>query len=93
MCGAAQVDTEVGRPRVNYHEAITRRAEFDYLHKKQSGARLLPCPPALFSFLCCPPAACMMLTRLCGSCEPRHVLRACERCADTRGTLGFCALP
>ena len=44
-----QVDTEVGRPRVNYHEAITRRADFDYLHKKQSGARsccLLPlCPP------------------------------------------------
>ena len=32
------MDCEVGRPRVNYREAITRRAEFDYLHKKQSGA-------------------------------------------------------
>ena len=32
-----QVDTEVGRPRVNYREAITQRVEFDYLHKKQSG--------------------------------------------------------
>ncbi len=36
-----QVETEVGRPRVNYLEAITRRAEFDYLHKKQSGMAAL----------------------------------------------------
>ena len=36
----AQVDTEAGRPRVNYRETITKRAEFDYLHKKQSGRRL-----------------------------------------------------
>jgi len=35
-----QVETEVGRPRVNYREAITQRVEFDYLHKKQSGAAL-----------------------------------------------------
>lgn len=34
-----QVDCEVGKPRVNYREAITRRAEFDYLHKKQSGGQ------------------------------------------------------
>ena len=34
-----QVDCEVGRPRVNYREAITRHAEFDYLHKKQSGGQ------------------------------------------------------
>lgn len=32
-----KVDTEVGQPRVNYRETITQRAEFDYLHKKQSG--------------------------------------------------------
>jgi hypothetical protein len=32
-----QVDCEVGRPKVNYRETIQRRAEFDYLHKKQSG--------------------------------------------------------
>lgn len=31
------VDCEVGRPRVNYREAITNAATFDYLHKKQSG--------------------------------------------------------
>ena len=34
-----QVDVEVGQPRVNYREAITQRAEFDYLHKKQSGGQ------------------------------------------------------
>ena len=35
----AQVECEVGKPRVNYREAVTRRAEFDYLHKKQSGGQ------------------------------------------------------
>jgi elongation factor G len=34
-----KVDAEVGRPRVNYREAITEPAEFDYLHKKQSGGQ------------------------------------------------------
>ena len=34
-----KVDCEVGKPRVNYREAITRRADFDYLHKKQSGGQ------------------------------------------------------
>jgi translation elongation factor EF-G len=29
----------VGRPRVNYREAITKRAEFDYMHRKQSGGQ------------------------------------------------------
>lgn len=35
----SQVDAEVGRPRVNYREAITKRAEFDYMHRKQSGGQ------------------------------------------------------
>jgi elongation factor G len=30
-------EVDVGEPRVNYRECITQRAEFDYLHKKQSG--------------------------------------------------------
>ena len=34
-----KVEADVGRPRVNYREAITRAAEFDYLHKKQSGGQ------------------------------------------------------
>ena len=35
--GWLQVEAEVGKPRVNYLEAITQRVQFDYLHKKQSG--------------------------------------------------------
>eukprot|EP00741_Cyanophora_paradoxa_P009339 tig00000144_g9047.t1 len=31
------VDCVVGKPEVNYREAITARAEFNYTHKKQSG--------------------------------------------------------
>lgn len=31
------VDLEVGAPRVNYRETITKKAPFNYLHKKQSG--------------------------------------------------------
>ncbi|KAK9817030.1 hypothetical protein WJX72_008654 [[Myrmecia] bisecta] len=34
-----KVEAEVGKPRVNYREAITKRVEFDYLHKKQSGGQ------------------------------------------------------
>lgn len=39
LCRAVlrQVDCDVGRPKVNYRETIQRRAEFEYLHKKQSG--------------------------------------------------------
>jgi elongation factor G len=32
-----KTEVDVGEPRVNYRECITARAEFDYLHKKQSG--------------------------------------------------------
>jgi elongation factor G len=31
------VEVRVGEPRVNFRETITARAEFNYLHKKQSG--------------------------------------------------------
>jgi elongation factor G len=30
-------EVDVGEPRVNYRECITAKANFDYLHKKQSG--------------------------------------------------------
>lgn len=32
-----KVDVITGKPQVNYRETISRRAEFNYLHKKQSG--------------------------------------------------------
>lgn len=34
-----KVEAQTGKPRVNFREAITQRAEFDYLHKKQSGGQ------------------------------------------------------
>ena len=33
------VECDVGQPRVNYRESITRKAQFDYQHKKQSGGQ------------------------------------------------------
>ena len=32
-----KVEVEVGEPQVNYREAITRKATFDYLHKNKLG--------------------------------------------------------
>ncbi|KAG2481989.1 hypothetical protein HYH03_019055, partial [Edaphochlamys debaryana] len=32
-----KVNCEVGKPKVNYREALTAKAEFSYLHKRQSG--------------------------------------------------------
>ncbi|KAG8391576.1 hypothetical protein BUALT_Bualt01G0201900 [Buddleja alternifolia] len=37
--GVVKVGATVGKPRVNFRETITQRAEFDYLHKKQSGGQ------------------------------------------------------
>ncbi|KAL3348820.1 hypothetical protein AABB24_022135 [Solanum stoloniferum] len=34
-----KVEAQVGRPRVNFRETITKRADFDYIHKKQSGGQ------------------------------------------------------
>ncbi|PON85598.1 Translation elongation factor [Trema orientale] len=34
-----KVDAIVGKPRVNFRETVTQRAEFDYLHKKQTGGQ------------------------------------------------------
>ncbi|KAM7472065.1 hypothetical protein LguiA_010248 [Lonicera macranthoides] len=36
---SGQVDATVGKPRVNFRETVTQRAEFDYLHKKQTGGQ------------------------------------------------------
>jgi translation elongation factor EF-G len=32
-----QVECEAGKPKVNFREAIQGRADFNYLHKKQTG--------------------------------------------------------
>ena len=37
MCREYGIDVIVGAPQVNYREAITKTAGFDYLHKKQTG--------------------------------------------------------
>jgi elongation factor G len=34
-----KIATLVGKPRVNFRETVTQRADFDYLHKKQSGGQ------------------------------------------------------
>ncbi|KAL3699789.1 hypothetical protein R1sor_017811 [Riccia sorocarpa] len=34
-----KVDAVVGKPQVNFRETITQKAEFDYLHRKQSGGQ------------------------------------------------------
>eukprot|EP00889_Picochlorum_renovo_P006038 jgi/Picre1/33068/NNA_008394.t1 len=34
-----KVECDVGKPRVNYRETITKKTPFDYLHKKQSGGQ------------------------------------------------------
>ncbi|ETO29549.1 hypothetical protein RFI_07570 [Reticulomyxa filosa] len=34
-----KVPCETGKPRVKYHESITKKVPFDYLHKKQTGGR------------------------------------------------------
>lgn len=31
------VEVKTGQPGVNYRETITRKSNFDYLHKKQTG--------------------------------------------------------
>ncbi|XP_061371307.1 elongation factor G-2, mitochondrial isoform X2 [Gastrolobium bilobum] len=34
-----KVDASVGKPRVNFRETVTQHADFDYLHKKQTGGQ------------------------------------------------------
>jgi translation elongation factor EF-G len=63
------VEADVGQPRVNFREAITQRAQFDYLHKKQSGRalhlwqtlRLVPGPPLLIRFKLCFVQGCRLM--------------------------------
>ncbi|KAL6771325.1 hypothetical protein ACKKBG_A25895 [Auxenochlorella protothecoides x Auxenochlorella symbiontica] len=76
-----RVDCEVGRPRVNYRETITRAATFDYLHKKQSGGqgqyarvagRIEPLPPGH-------PTKFEFENGIIGNVIPPAYLPACEK--------------
>ncbi|GAB4816300.1 hypothetical protein N2152v2_003346 [Parachlorella kessleri] len=76
-----KVDCEVGKPRVNFREAISRRADFDYLHKKQSGGQgqygrvvgfIEPLPadhPTKFEFE----------NQIVGNAIPPNFIPACEK--------------
>lgn len=61
-----KVEVDVGQPRVNYREAVTKRAEFDYLHKKQSGQPRLQVLNVILSQLRVSSA--MWLNLFCHSC-------------------------
>jgi len=72
------VELTTGAPQVAYRETISRRAEFDYLHKKQTGgsgqyARVAGClephPEADYEFV----------EALVGSSIPREYVPACDR--------------
>eukprot|EP00899_Mesostigma_viride_P018051 jgi/Mesvir1/26247/Mv05725-RA.1 len=76
-----KVDVDVGKPKVNFRETITRRAEFDYLHRKQSGGQgqygrvvgyIEPLPedsPIKFEFV----------NEIIGNAIPPTYIAACEK--------------
>ncbi|GMH41107.1 hypothetical protein BSKO_09017 [Bryopsis sp. KO-2023] len=75
------VDCTVGKPKVNYRETITKKADFDYLHKKQSGGsgqygRVMgyvePLPDGY-------PTKTEFVNRLVGNAIPPGFLPGCEK--------------
>jgi elongation factor G len=72
------VDVTTGAPQVAYRETVSRRAEFNYLHKKQTGGSgqyakvagfLEPHPDADYEFV----------DALVGSSIPREFVPSCDR--------------
>ena len=69
----------MGRPRVNFREAITRRANFDHMHRKQSGGQgqfgrvRAPPPP--------PPTLLLFCTHLSRDCGGALGSLLCESCS------------
>jgi len=90
-----QCDTIVGKPQVAYRETVTRRAEFAYTHKKQTGGS------GQFARVCgylepLPPDAVLhyeFVDEVVGGSIPREYIAACDKGfqeAIKRGTLiGF----
>lgn len=82
----------VGAPQVAYRETITRRADFDYIHKKQTGGSgqygrvagyIEPCPEQDFIFD----------NQVTGGAVPTQFIPACEKgfrnCMDKSPKLEF----
>jgi len=73
-----QVELETGMPRVAYRETITRRADFNYTHKKQTGGSgqygrvagfLEPSPESDYQFL----------NKITGGAIPTEFISSCDK--------------
>lgn len=73
-----KVEVETGKPKVSYRETITRMANFDYTHKKQTGGAgqygrvagfIEPCEEADFEFV----------NKITGGAIPTQFIPSCEK--------------
>jgi len=87
-----RAEVETGQPQVNYRETITRAAEFDYVHKKQTGGAgqyarvagtLEPNPEGAYEFV----------NRIRGGAIPAEFIPSCDKgfraCLAKGGLIGF----
>jgi elongation factor G len=87
-----RAEVVTGQPQVNYRETITRAAEFDYVHKKQTGGAgqyarvagiLEPDPEADYEFV----------NRIRGGAIPTEFISSCNKgfraCLSKGGLIGF----
>jgi elongation factor G len=87
-----RAEVETGMPQVNYRETITRAAEFDYTHKKQTGGhgqyarvagRIQPNPEGAYEFV----------NEVHGGRIPTEFIPSCDKgfqaCLAKGGLIGF----
>jgi elongation factor G len=87
-----RAEVETGQPQVNYRETITRAAEFDYTHKKQTGGagqyarvagRIEPYPEGAYEFV----------NKVRGGNIPIEFIPSCDKgfraCLPKGGLIGF----